>query len=101
MRGHSEIIELVRTVDSIALCPVVLGELLAGFQRGRRRNQNEDELTSFMGSPRARVVDITDQTAIFYAAIVTSLENAGTPIPTNDIWIAASAMQHGLAVVTT
>ena len=47
-----------------------------------------------------KVVAIDEETAGRYAAIVTGLRNAGTPIPTNDIWIAATAMQHGLEVLT-
>jgi tRNA(fMet)-specific endonuclease VapC len=80
--------------------PTVLGELKAGFLRGRHRQKNEEELTAFLDSPRVEIVSVDEGTADRYAAIVDSLRSAGTPIPTNDIWIAACAMQHGLRLVT-
>ncbi|HYV41735.1 MAG TPA: PIN domain-containing protein [Thermoanaerobaculia bacterium] len=58
------------------------------------------ELAQFLASPRARVLGLDEETADRYAVILNSLWSAGTPIPTNDVWIAASAMQHGFRVVT-
>ena len=101
LRGHAGVGEAVRQADLVALNPVVLGELWAGFRRGNRLEKNRSELKAFLSSPRVDVVDIDVETSVRYAAIVESLHRAGTPIPTNDLWIAASAMQHGLAVVTT
>ncbi len=80
--------------------PVILGELLAGFMRGRRTTKNAKELTTFLSSPRVRIVVVDGETAERYAVIFDSLRGAGTPIPTNDIWIAATAMQHGLRLLT-
>lgn len=91
----------VQRADRIVLTPVVLGELRAGFVRGTRRGKNEAELARFRESPRVDLVDLDEGTADRYAAIVESLRGAGKPIPTNDVWIAASAMQHGLRVMTT
>ena len=101
MRGHEGIKTLLQDCDEIALTPVVLGELQAGFARGRNRRKNLGELKRFRASARVRLFAVDDQTAERYAVIVDALRKAGTPIPTNDVWIAASAMQHGLAVVTT
>jgi predicted nucleic acid-binding protein len=100
-RGHSEIAVLVRQADRIHVNSIVLGELLAGFQRGKHRKKNEDYLRSFLASSRTAADQIDEETAERYAAILDSLCTRGTPIPTNDMWIAASAMQHGLTVVTT
>ncbi len=52
-------------------------------------------------SPRVSLLDVSEETAERYAVILNSLWQAGSPIPTNDIWIAASAMEHGLRVITT
>lgn len=101
MRGHGEIKLALQEADEICLNVVVLGELLAGFMRGRRRRRNEGELKTFLGSTRVRILDVNEETAERYAVILDSLWRAGTPIPTNDIWIAASAMQHGLHLLTT
>jgi len=101
MRGHAEVKRAMQGADEIHLTPVVLGELLAGFYRGRDRRKNERELQTFLQSPRVSVVSIDSETAGRYAIVVSSLRAAGTPIPTNDIWIAASAMQHGLRIIAT
>ena len=101
MRGHAEICAAVQGNEEIFLNSVILGELIAGFIKGGRRRKNENELRRFLASPRVGVLDVTEETAERYAVILNSLWRAGTPIPTNDIWIAASAMEHGLRVVTT
>jgi tRNA(fMet)-specific endonuclease VapC len=101
MRGHADVCAAVRGNEEIFLNSVVIGELAAGFIRGNRRRKNEDELRRFLASPRVGVLDVTEETAERYAVILNSLWHAGTPIPTNDIWIAASAMEYGLRVVAT
>ena len=101
MRGHPEVKIALQEAEQIYLNPVILGELLAGFRRGKRTRKNMGELRTFLSSPRVSLVDVNQETAERYAVILNSLWVAGTPIPTNDIWIAASAMQHGLRVLTT
>ncbi len=101
MRGHSEVVAALQEADEVCFNPVILGELLAGFMRGKRRKKNESELKMFLQSPRVKILDVNAETAERYAAILNSLWKAGTPIPTNDIWIAATAMQHGLHLLTT
>ena len=100
-RGHDDIRTILQEADDITVTPVVLGELYAGFARGRHRRKNERELRLFLSSPRVRLVNIDDETAERYAVVLNGLRSAGTPIPTNDVWIAASAMQHGLILLTT
>ena len=101
MRGHAEVKLVLQGAEEIHLTPVVLGELLAGFFKGKNRRKNERELQAFLESPRVNVANVDGETARRYAVIVSALRTAGTPIPTNDVWIAASAMQHGLRVTTT
>ena len=101
MRGDGVVKEMLQTVESIYLNPVVLGELRVGFLRGRARQKNEDRLRQFLASSRVSTIEIDDETAERYAVILDGLWTAAPPIPTNDIWIAASAMQYGLTVVTT
>jgi tRNA(fMet)-specific endonuclease VapC len=101
MRGHLAIKSSLQRADEIIVNAIVLGELAAGFIKGRRRRRNQQELSRFLSSPRVKVVDVTEETAERYGAILNSLWKAGTPIPTNDIWIAASAMEHGLQILTT
>ncbi|HWQ68987.1 MAG TPA: type II toxin-antitoxin system VapC family toxin [Patescibacteria group bacterium] len=101
MRGHPEVKLAIQRADQIYLSPVILGELLAGFIRGGRQKKNQKELQAFLESPRVTLVSVDEETAERYAVILNALWRAGTPIPTNDIWIAASAMQHGLHLLTT
>ena len=101
LKGHPGIKQTIQKTDEINLNPVVLGELLAGFMKGRRAAQNREILQEFMGSPRVRLMAIDEETSERYAAIFNYLREKGTPIPTNDLWIAATAMQFGLRVVTT
>lgn len=101
LRGHEDVKRAVQEADELYLTPVILGELYAGFALGKHEKKNRAVLRDFLASPRVKTVDIDDETAERYAAIVTYLREAGTPIPTNDLWIAASAMQHGLKVLTT
>jgi len=79
---------------------VVLGELRAGFRLGTRYEKNESELRTFLSNPVVRVLDVDDDAAHNYAEIVVALRKKGTPMPTNDIWIAALAMREGATVLT-
>lgn len=100
-RGHDETLAAIQRAVQIVLPAVVLGELLAGFRIGRRDRSNRRELNVFMQSPRVRVLPLDLDTAERYAEIVRYLRERGTPVPTNDIWIAATAMQWGLRILTT
>ena len=101
MRGHEGVLNLIQRAQSIAINPVILGELFAGFRLGKRTRKNHDLLETFLESPRVESLAIDDGTARRYSDIVEHLRHSGTPIPTNDLWIAASAMQHGFIVVST
>ena len=101
MRGDAVVKEMLQTVDEIYVNAIVLGELRVGFLRGRTRQKNEERLRQFLAASRVSVIAVDEDTAERYAVILDALWTAGTPIPTNDMWIAASAMQYGLAVITT
>ncbi len=100
-RGHPGIRRRLREASEILLNAVVLGELRAGFLKGTRLEKNLAEMAELLASVRTSVVPIDEETAARYAVIIRSLQDAGNPIPTNDIWIAASAMQHGAYLLTT
>lgn len=99
-RGHTGVVAHLRRADAILLPTVVLGELLAGFESGRQPQRNREELDLFRRSPRVRLVSIDEATAERYAAIYAGLRSAGRPIPTNDVWIAASVMEQGTELLT-
>lgn len=100
-RGHEGIRETIAVADRVGVNSVALGELGAGFRGGTRHEENRRGLREFLHRPRVRTLSIDAETAERYAQIYDSLRRAGTPIPTNGIWIAASAMQFGLRLVTT
>lgn len=101
MRGDGAVKDTIQTADTIYLTPVVLGELRVGFLRGRARQKNEERLRQFLASSRVSILTMDDETAERYAVILNGLWTAGMPIPATDMWIAASATQYGLTVVTT
>lgn len=100
-RKHQGTVQLVESTESLYLTPIVLGELKAGFLLGRRSEENERVLREFLQSPRVSVLTIDDETAERWAIIAAFLKKNGTPVASNDIWIAASAMQHGLPILTS
>lgn len=91
---------VIRSVEYIGLSVVVLGELLGGFKGGSREEKNIEELNEFMDSPRVHLLQVDEETAEFYAKIYWDLKKKGKPIPSNDMWIAASALRHGLSLFT-
>jgi predicted nucleic acid-binding protein len=101
MRGNTKVRDILQLADAIYLNPIVLGELKSGFLRGHRRREKEALLVQFLESPRVYSVPVDEETSERYAVIRDSLWKSGTPIPTNDMWISATAMQHGLTVLTT
>ena len=95
MKGDAGVVGVLREVDRIGISTISIGELFSGFKGGNTEKKNREELEIFLDSARVVVHPIEVETADFYATILNRLKSAGTPIPTNDIWIAASAFQHG------
>ncbi len=100
MRGLPGAVSALRAAREIHLPLIVLGELLAGFAAGTQLRKNRDELARFMASPRVHLLKPDEKTAHQYAEIFVALRAQGTPIPTNDLWIAALARQHRLPLLT-
>ena len=94
--GNTEVIQILQRAQKISICAITIGELLSGFKAGSKENMNRAELEEFLDSPRVQLIGIDEDTAEFYSEIQTALKKKGKPIPTNDIWIAATALQHGL-----
>src|SRR2546423_5298304 len=88
-KGVREVVERLRAADRIFVPVVVVAELRAGFACGSRQDHNERNLTKFLGSPRVEILFPDEGTTHEYARIFAQLRKQGTPIPTNDLWIAA------------
>ena len=99
-RGDKRLLAPIREASAVFLTPVVVGELLYGFVGGALERQNRAFLREFLSADRVGVLAIDEDTAERYAVIRKHLRSQGSPIPANDVWIAASAAQHGLVLMT-
>lgn len=97
-RGVRDTVAVLEQADAVVLPFVVVAELRAGFLSGRRSAENERVLRQLLLKPGVHVQYADDQTTHHYAAVFRQLRKQGTPIPTNDMWIAALALQHNLAL---
>ena len=99
-RGDSKVVELVDSADWLGMPFIVLGELWVGFIQGGRLEQNEAELNEFLANPVVELLAIDEEVAQIYAQILVALRKSATPIPTNDIWIAAVSVRYGATLLT-
>ncbi len=99
VRGHEQVSELVRRAEEVLLSAVVVGELMYGFRRGSHFERNAADLRSFLDSPYTSFVNVGPITADRYSRVAAALRSKGRPIPTNDVWIAAHALETGADLV--
>jgi tRNA(fMet)-specific endonuclease VapC len=91
---------LLRSSEELLLPMVVVDELRFGFRNGDRYDRNLEELDEFLAHPAVLLRDVTRVTADRFGRIAALLRKAGTPVPTNDIWMAAHALETGAELVT-
>jgi predicted nucleic acid-binding protein len=96
--GDTDVGDILRTQPRAAIPAVVLGEFRYGIALSRHRASYEDWLETHL--PDFDILAITEDTAVAYAALRVALKRAGRPIPANDAWIAALALQHRLPVLS-
>jgi tRNA(fMet)-specific endonuclease VapC len=101
MRGDADVARLIDEADWIGVPAVVLGELRVGFRLGAHEERNEMLLREFIANPVVQVLPVDSDVSHQYADIAIELRRAGTPIPTNDMWIAATAASAGAIVLTS
>ena len=97
-RGDSRVAETIAAADAVWLPFIVLGELRAGFAVGTQGPRNEAVLRRFLLKPGVGVLYPDEQTTYHYATVYRQLRRQGTPVPTNDMWIAALVLQHSLTL---
>ena len=95
MRGSEAVASRVRRAERIFLSSVVIGELLYGFRNGTRYEENRAQLDAFLANRFVAFLPVALTTAERFALIASALKRKGTPIPSNDIWIAAHALESG------
>jgi tRNA(fMet)-specific endonuclease VapC len=98
VQGDAQVAETVASADEVWLPFIVVAELRAGFSLGSKGAQNEAALRRFLFKPSVEVLYADEQTTHHYANIFRQLRKQGTPIPPNDMWIAALVLQHSLTL---
>jgi len=98
VEGEPSLEPVLRKAEHLAIPAIVLGEYRYGIWHSRNRQHYQQWLQQYL--PQFRILDIEDRTTIPYAAVRTELKKAGTPIPSNDVWIAALCRQHSLPIIS-
>ena len=100
MRDDPLAAERVEASTRILLPAVAVGELMYGFRHGTRHRLNLEQLEQFLAKPFVEFVPVTMETCSRFGSVAAALRQAGTPIPVNDVWIAAHALQTGALLLT-
>jgi len=100
LRGDPRVLDALAGAGLVYMSVFVLGELFAGFRYGSKESANRQILEAFLGKPAVRVLDATRETADYFGLIKSSLKKAGQPLPLNDVWIAAHALETASVLVT-
>jgi len=98
--GHDTVLGAVASAETVLLPATVLGELEAAFELGTRSKENRVVLTEFLDEPFVSIVPTDRSVARRYGQVFAQLRRTGTPIPVNDIWIAAATLDHGGHLLT-
>ena len=96
--GESALEPILRKAPQIAIPVIVLGEYRYGISQSRNRKHYEQWLAEYLLT--FRILDVDERTTLSYSAVRTELKKAGTPIPSNDVWIAALCRQHSLPLLS-
>lgn len=99
-KGEPEAVKIIDEATEVCVPVTVLGELRAGFRCGSRYDKNEEELVKFLEHSAVRILDLCEPASRHYANIYEQLRRNGTPVPTNDMWIAAAALHDGATILT-
>jgi tRNA(fMet)-specific endonuclease VapC len=95
-KGDRHAVSVLERAERVFVPLIVLAELRAGFVCGSRAKENERTLVRFLNLAGVEVLYPDDNTTHHYARLFLHLRQQGSPIPTNDIWIAALVIQHDL-----
>ena len=99
-RGSEEVLALIANAETVYMSVIVVGELYTGFKCGAKEKQNREWFAKFLAKPTVQVLDVTHETGEIYSDVMLDFRKNGTPIPTNDVWLAAQAFETGSALVT-
>ena len=100
LAGDEKVLDVVASTETVFMSIFVLGELHAGFLGGSKERENRDVLKRFLLKPSVKILNATLETAEVFGSIKNTLRRAGTPLPINDVWIAAHGVEAGSTIVT-
>jgi len=100
LAGEEIVLTCLAQAGRVYMSVFVLGELVAGFRAGSKEKQNRQILDRFLAKSSVIVLDATRETAEYFGLIKAALKKSGQPIPLNDVWIAAHALETGAVLVT-
>lgn len=100
LAGEESVLHVISAAETVYMSVFVLGELYAGFSGGTKEPENKDILRRFLTKPGIKILNATLETAEVFGYVKFCLKKAGTPLPINDVWIAAHALESGSVVVT-
>ena len=100
LTGDKRVLNALTEAETAFLSAIVIGELYAGFCGGNRLKENKALLARFLQKSNVRILDVTAETGEVFGQIKNALQKAGTPIPLNDVWLAAQAMETGSVIVS-
>lgn len=100
LEGSQPVLEEIAKADKVYISVIVLGEIFAGLFGGTKQRKNREILQTFLAKPRVETTEVNKETAEIFGEIKHKLSRAGTPIPANDMWIAACAMEMGALLIT-
>jgi tRNA(fMet)-specific endonuclease VapC len=100
LRGDPQIRQALEEAEAVLVPSICIGELLAGFRLGSRNDENRKLLDLFLSKSTVSIASVTKETADLFAEVFVSLKKNGNPIPINDVWIAALALEHGAVLAS-
>ena len=100
LTGEEDVLDVIGTAETVYMSIFVLSELYAGFAGGIKERGNRDTLNRFLLKPSVKILNATSETAEVFGVLKQDLKKAGTPLPINDVWIAAHALETGSTLIT-
>jgi tRNA(fMet)-specific endonuclease VapC len=100
LAGDEDVLSALSSAETVYMSVFVLGELFAGFAGGAKKRENKATLERFLMKPAVKILNATAETAEVFGQVKFNLKRSGTPLPINDVWIAAHALETGSVVVT-
>jgi tRNA(fMet)-specific endonuclease VapC len=100
LAGDEDVLGAISSAETVYMSVIVLGELFAGFAGGAKKRENKVTLQRFLMKPSVKILNATAETAEVFGQVKFDLKRSGNPLPINDVWIAAHALETGSVVVT-